>query len=694
MEEIGKHNNSGNLISINIQKNIDRLTAPFRAHAYKYNDLKEQFELIGERRGIDFPGSKRTPTLQYELYRRVLKRLIFVMGIFCILHSIPIYLFALQGLEVQGITADVASKIYFLITNPYTFVYAAGYDGWLGTFLLPSTTLIIFILFVYELLHYEKDVAETVFRVGGWNLYYSTVLIVKDNNNIKEIVKDALGDKADFVVTECHAYNEIESKIDKLFNLNIEVATLEAKGYNSYRAATHKQVILEEIKALSVRFKENTSSMITKKVIVSFYSYEENFRFFRIMTGALKADMKSNISEIITHPAPSAEDIDWDAYTMVWDLLDYTFVVFLALVYFGLLPAGTFYVEKVLSRTIAEEYIKMRSSIETMLPSAYVFIWVRVGISSAFSVLCTKSIEFIFGTRKFATYSSMTWSFFTFYNFYYLLNQVIADFYGLISWSISDFDTKGSKEVLVFYGYYLFISALKVGVLLAILPYCLKVLNFIPRFLKRTMMYLPWRKSLMLERVIADIPPLHQFPEMASFVTQCFFFVSFFQAFMFPLLGGMIFGALIIFYHFEGFFVNRWEARRKALAPESIKMIYIVCLSGFLLAQPFSLGNTGLVLKYYNNPSIDSATALLMSVTNYSTLLLLILANFGVLYYFSESRSHARILASLSKHKDSETVVQARFEPSDNPYRWGNPLHKAKRGYYNKLIEKDNSTFM
>lgn len=198
----------------------------------------------------------------------------------------------------------------------------------------------------------------------------------------------------------------------------------------------------------------------------------------------------------------------------------------MCMIFFGVCPAITFYVERYFSFKVYNLWSQLRDDKEveeSILKNSKQFLLLKVIFSSGFSLACTKIIEFYYSKKTFRTFSGLDWSFYNFYNFYYLLNQIVADFYGIISLGITEFSSKKKlskdKNILLSYYNYIFVAALKVCLILIIIPFVLKIRAFLPKLLHKIRVKFGLFKPLNIDRVRGELPVRHNLPEMASFVS-------------------------------------------------------------------------------------------------------------------------------------------------------------------------------
>lgn len=308
---------------------------------------------------------------------------------------------------------------------------------------------------------------------------------------------------------------------------------------------------------------------------------------------------------------------------------------------------------------------------------------VRVLASSLYALVCSFAIDKYYETRTFKTYSGNLRSKFYFYNTYFLLNQIVADFYGIIGAVIKDLNQKKSESILVGYSNYIFSAALKVGLMLCLSPYLLKLIDFIPKLFNKIKMKLPFGTKLNLNKVIADLPVEHHIDVMGSFVVQCVFFLGFFESFMMPILSMLIVLGLFVFYHFESYMLKNHQARKIGLSLNQVKMIYTFSYFGFLVVQPLAIGNVNLVLSYFDSLDLKSLQSLLASSLDYTVLIILIILGTVITYMFRETAIKERIMKKLvDKSVERNGEIEEVKEKDSMPYESRNPIFKARFNVY------------
>lgn len=231
------------------------------------------------------------------------------------------------------------------------------------------------------------------------------------------------------------------------------------------------------------------------------------------------------------------------------------------------------------------------------------FLFIRLVISIVYSILVSYFINCWFKKRRYKTYLERERSNFTFFNIYFLLNMIVADFYGIVYVGIKGIGTEKTDETLQKYHRYLFSSALKVSFSLIFSPYLLKLIDYLPRIwawlrIKLYDKYKLGHPTTIMDKIKRDMPVKHSIHEMGSFLCQCLFFITFFLPFMIPFLNILLLISLFLFKIQERYSILNYHSLEKTIHFTSILSIYKVSLVGFLLLQIFNFSNSNLILQF------------------------------------------------------------------------------------------------
>ena len=286
------------------------------------------------------------------------------------------------------------------------------------------------------------------------------------------------------------------------------------------------------------------------------------------------------------------------------------------------------------------------------------FTWIKVLLSSVYTILCTVAIDYYYKHKAYKTYSGRLHSKFYFFNFYCLTNNIVAEFYGVMSAGIKNMDKQENKEILEVYSTYIFTSCVKVGISLIISPYVQKFMDYIWKWANMIKFKIRNRNwPINYNKVITDIPIEHNLDMMATFVVQCMFTIGFFQPFMIPCLSLFFTMSLVLFYLVEKRSLTKWQSVRLGTSFNRVKVIYTVSFVGFLFIQGMSFGNMKLVLGYFKSADSDSFKNLLGSFVDYTTLFICLIISFVFTWRFRHKNMVMRLLDKLVKYQEEQEKI-------------------------------------
>ena len=317
----------------------------------------------------------------------------------------------------------------------------------------------------------------------------------------------------------------MDLKVRETFELNLQIFENDKRGKTTKEIHIKRDNLVREMGDVNRLLKTTDPKSITSHcAILSFYSYSHNLEFKRFLESERKNPNNLAVYGYGSKFASDPADIDWNVFGLPKPKTEVLAHIIMSFIFFIILPAITYYIEKGLSSSVANTILKYKHSADKLekqlLMKSYEFIWIRVAFSAGFSLFCTKIIEFYYSKKRFRTHSGKEWSFYLFFNIYYFLNQIVADFYGIISMGIENLDKEESTDkILTIYYDFIFGAAFKVCLLLIITPIVLKVINFLPKIYKKLVILTGFSRTLNINKVRSDLPVQHNLPEMASFIS-------------------------------------------------------------------------------------------------------------------------------------------------------------------------------
>ena len=702
------------------EPNINVLCQRYDLLTYDFENCGQAYFKQMQSQSLEFP-SKELPTL-YKLYLEAVKHIFNILLLVCSVQSCVIYLVAIFGSNKKFLNLLLSHDFYSLVMTPYPYVYSSQYYEIVDHLLKPVILIIFCIALTKALADLENSIVHELKKTGRKNMFCCIKLDKVRYTNLEDLANDVdklVGkvvekDLIPLVNGDC-----IEEKISEYFKLRVDARVLETKAkledpgsklnsdvLEKFEDLTQKaEKVKSEIKIIKNRILEkaqSTDPKMERSCLILFHSYEDSM-MFRSNLGSMRAKLSLNrklsknlkirsLSRSKFQYAPDPSNINWDHYLEPKDEQKKCVIrTSLIIGFFIISPCLTFFAEYSLSQILARGLMSVlknpKIGADKIVKYTYAYMLSRVLASSGYATICTYIINYYYDTyRNFSTHSGKESSKFLFYNVYFLLNQIIADFYGIIRAGIVEIDLKSlkSEDILLDYGYssFIFGAALKVCLMLCLTPYIVKLIDFLPKIWRIIRKNYKKRLGLNWDKVKVELPIQHDFVVAGSFAVQCVFFASFFAAFMMPFLNLIFLIGLYSFYHFERHMLNKHLSRRKGFSFRQIKMMYQTCFVGFLLIQPLSFGNVHLVLSYFNNMSIKSLTSILISGTDYVVFGLFCLFAAVVIFNSRESAIQLRIHKKLMALEMRGQLQDSGSGNALSGYEVKNPVFKAKSGIY------------
>lgn len=681
-------------------KEIEVLVKEYHPADYDYERMARVFTKRMIEKGFQppDPASKELP-LMYVLYLECLWNILKILAIITVMEAIPIYAIAFYGFKFNIFGILLSNKLYYFIVTPYNFVYQTKLYHILEHFSSPIILIVVSILFIRAIQDFELRMVSEIDRGDNRNSMHCVRL-----KNLEFKAEDELSCQVDLImervvmkdVVLIKDSNLIDEKMEEFIDLEIDYRIILDKLEKKYSSKLEKkkEKVEQERKELSLEIKVTSRKLLSNSLdlrsrygFVCFHSYE-HMQEFRDRLPEIKSEYPK-MSKVVALHAPDPYDIDWNHYARKYSYGQAAVHFLMAVLFWLISPAVTYYCQKELSYGLAKAILvisgKDDQTSRGIIEQTYSFMLVRVLASSAYCILCTFLIEKYYSFRTFKTYSAKNRSNFYFYNAYFLVNQVVADFYGVISAGIVDLDQKKSKNILVGYSNYIFSAALKVALMLCLSPYIDKFLDYLPKFWNKIRVKFSCGKSYNLHKVIADLPVEHNIVMTGSFVVQCVFFIGFFQSFLMPFLSLFVVLGLYLFYKFESYMLRNHHARRVSLTLNQVKMLYTTSYFGFLIIQILAIGNIRLVLNYFDDFDLNSLKSLVLKGFDYTVLVILLLLGIAFTYRYREAAIKERIVKKLVERtalRKKSSNEEAKPQRGDVPYEARNPIFKARDGVY------------
>ena len=365
-----------------------------------------------------------------------------------------------------------------------------------------------------------------------------------------------------------------------------------------------KDGLIKEIKLCKINLSGNPEILASPYCFIIFESFKMAKKFKSLLQNK-KRIRNLGYPKISASYAPDAYDIDWNQYGRSYKCCRNFAYYFICFITFIVLPSISFLNAYTVPQMLATLMFNTvnDSAAEIVVQRNLLFLFFRLLMSSLVSVLIGIWIYAYFRKRIYKTYMARERSKFFFYNMYFLLNVILADFYGIIMTGIQGFGSQSVSATLKAYHTYLFMAALKVSFSIIFSPYLVKLIDYLPKIWIHIKIFLSNRFSIgprvtILDMLRRDMPVMHNIVDMASFLVEVIFFITFFESFMMPVINVILFASLVIFEKTEHAMLYKYHSTIKTVHFDSILSIYRTSILGFLILQVLSFSNMNITVKF------------------------------------------------------------------------------------------------
>lgn len=693
---------------------IEKLLEQYSPVLYDFGALSGLLKKEKESEGLLFPNGVNL-TLLNELYLEAIWNLAKMVTVFSITHAVCIYTMAFFGLDSDFlITSNF--KIYLFIVSPYQFIHSTHFSEIFRHILEPIILVVSFLYFRRLLKKLESRLIDEHFNnphEGSFMVVRLKFINFKKREDLEKAVDHLIGRETNCRGIIVKDYKMIETNYNEYCESLLLLKELKRKtpNFKFYIKKYQKKVISLKSKVLDAmkEIEEDKEELAQPYGLVCFESYIDAYELINTINLKTKDINKCGFNEKTEALyAPEPHDINWDRFGK--NYLGKSKVIFnlMRIIFFVILPYVTYFIEYEFSVFIAKfllnfDIIKAKKKASSfdgndILEKTYTFMFVRVMASTVYSLICTTVIDYYFKNAHYKTHSARDRSKLQFFNIYYLLNQIVADFYGIIRAGINNLGKEKGDIILLKYNYYIFSAALKVGLSLMLIPFFEKVLSFLPKWYYKFKSNIPYfsRKNLNIDKVRAELPVKHDIGVMISMVLQGIFYMSFFSSFMMPVLNFIVLAGIGVFYYMERWTLVNYHYNYISLNFNIIQKIYYLAFFGFMITRVFSIGNSDFIVDYFDFITLKNLSGLISKVLDYSVLIVLLVFAGITCYTHRFTAFKHRILDNLvkmSQQDDSNTIAHS-FKYMENFYVSRNPEEKLKRGEYEMLDnERDADLF-
>jgi hypothetical protein len=624
-----------------------------------------------------------------KLYQEAIFFTLLFVSAYVVIKGSEIYLLALIGNSVSEKPQFASYLVDYILIPASRIAFNDTYRFINEVVVDPLILLVSSLIYWYVMKIFERKVSDELKLDHHHGVLMSVRLknlLPVNGKEISEQVEAIMGYKPEMRVTL--VYNSLE--IDKVFKeYNKQLIEIKADLAKSTTIDNERMKEFSEMK-MEINKKQaalclNHISLRSSYALVTFFKYHDTINFIKkaatfdgkVEEGKNKVFNLYHYSEDV-HFAPDPYDIDWNYYakreSFNSKLIDFAMRVF----FFLMLPAFTYFIHYTFTKMLVR--VITLSNKDVYLDNPVLFTVTRLIISAIYSQVCSFAIDYYFAKKAFKTHSKRIESKFYFYNFYFMLNQIAADFYATISAGISNLMTDSAQSIIKNHQAFIFVAALKVGLMIIISPLVQLLVSFAPKLWANfKTKYYP-EKCMMLTAIERDLPVEHDLGNMASFLIQCVFYVSFFSGFMMPITGVLIILSLLLFYWLEGYLTSNVYSMQRGMTLSTTNMIYKLFFWAYVGGNVLSIGNASLILSYFNSFNLAVLQDFFLKMVEVGVGLLAIIFAIYMNIYYRDFNIRYRVLQELeSSGAEATSEEKVKFE---NKYKLRNPHTKAKQKMY------------
>ena len=582
------------------------LSEPYTTGIYDYQKLGRIFAEMRHRRGLYTSEELGGLPFNSKMYLQAIKDVGLFIIISYALKVVLIYFFSLFG---TGREAQFGSGFvdYFLI--PASRMADSRAFRSIDNYFLDPVTIIISCAYVFYLMYNMEERITGELQTHSQNAmltscYLDNVNLNSSEEDLSKYIDERLQRTVEKKITLVYDSLGIENMIEEYTDLLIEVrGEGEDDSPNAFKLRELKNKIIETQEKLQ----GNKASLRLPVAIVVFTSYKDHLKFIDsevAITGRRVTDMgKAAFDKVFTESvdfSPDPAEIDWDSfkpYTFKSKVIHFG----MCFLFFVILPAITYYVQFTFCMQFTKVFTFKKN---TKVENSWLFRLLQLLMSVIFSQCCSWVIDKYYASVYFKTRNEKAKSKFYFYNFYFMINQIAADFYGIVSAGIQAVLRENSQNAVIDHQAYIFSAAVKTGLAVVLSPFIQMLIRFLPNIIGWAKVKIFPKKSRMIDAVQKDLPREHDTSNMASFIVQCGFFASFFSDFLMPALFAIPLIGLVVFYVVEKKLLETRYSVQANLNVYNLKMIYTMMFWADMIGDFLSVGNSGLLLEYFTTFNI------------------------------------------------------------------------------------------
>jgi len=672
------------------EETAEALARPYNKDTYDYKELSKSFHEVRKINGLTTTKENggKIPFTE-KMYLESIRYIGYFLCSYVSIKTFEIYLLAMMGeadtenLQFGNSVLDFllvpASRIIF--NSTYHFLNEAVVDP-----LIVLTSCLIY-YYIMKIMELKIELELRSNNHSGYML--GAELIHIRNVSAEDIAKEIemiMGRKPELRITLVYNSMEIDKYLENYLTKLVELkARIFAKGEASELLSSEVKELRDKVNKRQAAIASNHRGLRKDSVLITFFSYVDNFEFF---TKANKYDRKpgsifySFEAEEDIHFPPDPHDIDWNYYAQSPTFDRQLFDFGVRVLFFMALPVLTYF----LHYTFCTELVKAVTvtTQDVVLEHTFLFSVTRLVVSNIYSQLCSFLIDFYYKNSSFKSHSRRIESKFYFYNLYFMLNHVVADFYATMSagLGVALIGTESTNNLVKNHQAYIFSAVIKVALMLVLSPLIQLLVAFFQKIKASLMIKYRPSKCTMLDAVTADLPAQHDLGNTASFLIQSVFFISFFQGFMMPIVHWIVLLGIILFYFLERYFISSVYSLRIGMSITNTSMVYRLFIWAFVIGQGLSVSNASMIIAYFQRLDFLSLSSMLTRVLEYGFTVVTISFAVWMNLRYRDRSIKLRVLQFLAQGGDKPGMFESQREQFENKYKHRNPFFKAKRQQY------------
>lgn len=694
-----KHKKAGQDTQENLPENFSR------------TNLKNFYKKLGRLNGIKKPNSEEELPLTHQIYLKALKDITYTMLIYTLIMAIPIYFTAITHFGFAFTEEKPLYRILDLITKPNAFISRSKVFDFVEHTLNPLGAILVISILCYRFAKVKQSFIDRFEEKG----LYENFDFLKNFHlqgikfETQEQIEIFFCQFLDMEVKrKCVIYVDtmgLEMKWKELKEVKFQIEELRAKNIEICEEVRQREIDLNQDFHDCLRNLKGDQSIFQAPVsIIMFQNFKEAKNFlteFKEWMDSGKHTRNPKTRNVKIEAGPNPHDIIWSQFGNTKSIFTKTTHMLFFFIFIVLGPCLTYFLQYSLHVMIADAFFSPKSKTHVIqditklifYENAYFFMFFRLTVTFVYNLILTYYIEEFYLNGIFRMEHLRQKSKFYFFNFFYLTNFIIADFYAILMSSLEngvDKDKKIEDLKLDINSSFLYTSALKVALSLIFSPYTQKFVEFyLPIFLPKVKEKLLGKRRLLeSERMKLEYDrSLHSMGSVGSFFVQGVFYISFIQSFIMPFINIIVVIGMFLFLKFERYTLLNKHTVHCWINVDAVLMMYRSAIFGFLVIKFFGLGNSVLVLNYMSNVNLQTLYNLIFSIFDYSINLILLIA----VYLICSRYSSAKVTKSLRERfflKENDEFMKAVEDlrrSANGDFLKGDSIEEAEDRIYGNL---------